>query len=355
MIYQSLEKNVCIVKCDGEQGTGFLVSNKLILTAYHIVNKCSKNVIKVFFGEVESSVVLHSSIEDKHKALDIAILELENPVEKYNHIELVDTVLKPSMKWISRGYPKSKLSTGENILIDTRNCVNQQLKILNDMNDIQLDFTKKLNTYEGFSGSPLIIENSIVGIIKSELLEQGEAKELYGLSIKYFSDLLECLDILITKSEINIDKIKQDGTSSLAWSDIKPADRVRNLTDKLRNVCQDISEVRIEQYSRLVAIGKIEQNNYNEQHISAIKYIIFEECQDELISFFENNKDNEDLSITEIRDFLTKYLNRAKEIIADRRKEHYYPELSDDLLRKIILDLIDGCYLSFDKDGIYEE
>lgn len=145
-----------------------------------------------------------------------------------------------------------------------------------------------------------------------------------------------------------------DINSNEAWKALKPANDIRNLQDKLKAVCQDISSYRLNKYIREASIGKTEQQSYDERDISAIKYIVFEECQDELMCFYEKNNEVNELTLDEIKSFLCQYISRAKIIIEDKRKEFYYPELSDKLIEKIILDLIDECYLSFDKEGRYE-
>ena len=58
-IYDKLERNVCKVISDNEQGTGFLISDKFILTAFHIVN--GSDEIKVTFDNKEElEVTLHT-------------------------------------------------------------------------------------------------------------------------------------------------------------------------------------------------------------------------------------------------------------------------------------------------------
>ncbi|WP_219607869.1 hypothetical protein, partial [Vibrio parahaemolyticus] len=57
--------------------------------------------------------------------------------------------------------------------------------------DLELEHCKKLSTYAGYSGAPIVINGGISGIINQELVENGESKELTGLSIKYFRSLIE--------------------------------------------------------------------------------------------------------------------------------------------------------------------
>lgn len=199
-IYEKLEINVCKVLCNSGHGTGFLISNELILTAFHVVNGCEE--IKVTFdNKKELDVTLHELIDDEYKKLDIAILKLNKRIDFYEDIPILDTKIQHNAKWISRGFPSFNIESGENILEHISNVINGQNPLQNS-NDIRLDFKQKLDTYQGFSGAPLIIDNSIVGIIKDEQLERGISKQLNALSTKYFKCLLEELQILsIIKKE----------------------------------------------------------------------------------------------------------------------------------------------------------
>ena len=119
MIEKQLKDNTCKIICGKgkNQGTGFLISNKLILTAFHVVKEYEKEEIDITFenNDKEFNVKLHDQIDDKYKELDIAILELDNFVENYNHIAIVDIPLNNNSKWQTRGYPFTT-SVAENIL-----------------------------------------------------------------------------------------------------------------------------------------------------------------------------------------------------------------------------------------------
>ena len=60
------------------------------------------------------------------------------------------------------------------------------------------------------------------------------------------------------------------------------------------------------------------------------------------------------LSGKDIEEIIEKYTDKAEYIIKERSKDYYYSGISNrDTLRKIVLDLIDECYLAFDEEGIY--
>ncbi|MFH0709381.1 MAG: serine protease [Pseudomonadota bacterium] len=347
-----LKNNVCKVTGNDKHGTGFLISDNLILTVYHIVDNCNEIKVTCLNNKIHDAE-LHELIDDKYKELDIALLKLPESIP-YEKIDIVNHDLTANTKWISRGYPIGKQDTGDN-LIDMDNYINDQFENLKKGKiDLDLHIEQKLSSYEGLSGAPLIVDENIVGIINSQLTEAGTAKELNGLSIKYFQDLLKSININVKTLDSDTSNNKIDFHSSEAWMNISPSDGLRNLKDKLKAVCQNIPDYRIEKYSRELNLGRVSLSVYNEREITSIKYIIFEACQDELMEFYETYSNKVELSLSEIKEFLEKYSNRAKKIIEDKRKDNYYPSISDDLIYKIILDLIDECYLAFDKEGIYE-
>ncbi|MDY3547430.1 hypothetical protein PG291_02285 [Riemerella anatipestifer] len=84
-----------------------------------------------------------------------------------------------------------------------------------------------------------------------------------------------------------------------------------------------------------------------------MKYRIFEVCQDELIEFCEINDTSKEIDMGLINQLIDKYTVRASSIIEEKSKDYYYPLRNKDLLKKVVLALINDCYLSFDEKGIY--
>ncbi|AWG25587.1 hypothetical protein [Flavobacterium kingsejongi] len=54
-----------------------------------------------------------------------------------------------------------------------------------------------------------------------------------------------------------------------------------------------------------------------------------------------------------INELIEKYTQKACLIIEEKSKDYSYPLKNKDLLKKIVLALINDCYLSFDEKGIY--
>lgn len=165
---------------------------------------------------------------------------------------------------------------------------------------------------------------------------------------------LEKISNLISKDILSVrpDQTKKDDLAAIdEWEKTSPTD-IRNITDKLKSASSTVKEVRIKKYCRDIASGKVELSRHSERVISAMKYRIFEVCQDELIDFIENQEEAE-LTSKELSELIERYTNRAFEIIKDKSQDYIYPLRNKDILRKVVLALIDECYLSFDEEGIY--
>ncbi len=192
-----LRGNVCkIIINDGdEQGTGFLISNEYILTAYHVVKDFDEIEIAFVDDEPIRNVVLYK----KDEKLDIAVLKLKKGVDFYQNIGFLDTPLSRKEEWKTFGYPiaKDEGEFMENISKEDK--AHHIHQVLNDVNgkgyDLELNFKRKFPSYRGLSGSPLIIKNKIAGIINSELID-NTAKELNALSFNIMQIFMEEFEIL---------------------------------------------------------------------------------------------------------------------------------------------------------------
>jgi hypothetical protein len=188
-----LSEIVFKIECGNKKGTAFLISKNRALTAFHVVTEFEGNeIICTDYSGKKVKAHLSDKVTESYKKLDIALLELESDIKLTGEYSFTDySEIKSGTYWTSRGFPLAKEITGDNVLLGDSNIVNQQLKTLrNHKIDIELEHSKKLTTYAGYSGSPLVINGTIAGLINKELLENGESKELTALSIKHFKELL---------------------------------------------------------------------------------------------------------------------------------------------------------------------
>jgi hypothetical protein len=349
-----LDNNVCkvIVADETKYGTGFLISNEFILTAFHVVRGFTDN-IKVKFESIEEEIEVELSelVDESLKFLDIALLKINNIDLIYKHIPIVETSLYHGQEWRSKGFPHLK-PDGEKLT----STINQQLPTLLTKHDLELDVDKgKHKSFSGMSGAPVIVNNSIVGIINQDLSNGENAVELKALSIRYFKELLNKIGISVKEGNLQDLVNNKDSLSVKRWEELDKSKDIRNLKEKILSVCKIMTDRKINNYNRKAVSSKEEQYMYDDRDISAVKYIVFEKCQDRLIDFYEINKDKKQLNTQEIESFLEGYITDAKYIIEDKSKVNNYPIFSDDFVTKLILNLIDECFLSFDEEGIYYE
>jgi len=352
-MFSKLSSAVFQLSCGSKRGTAFLISENLALTVFHAVKEFEENeIILSQLGNTVCSAKVHDCIKEKHKVLDVALLVLDKKVENETLDFAIIEIIKEGTKWVTRGYPASKGDEGDNILEHDDNIVNQHLpKLKKNKIDIQLEHNQKLSIYEGFSGAPLIINNKVVGIINSELKTNGDSKELNALSVKYFQDLLINNDIAVsmtTQHRSALDHAAYTGYTQLESSD------TRDLKDKLCSVYAEIPSYRINNLCREMASGILEMEGYDEQKVIATKYRVFEVCQKQLMDFVEN-KATETMTIKEINDLIDQFARKAASVISDRSSEYNYPLKSHDFLKRVVLVLINDCFLSFDERGIYDK
>jgi len=345
--------NEIIVKVN--EGSGIVLKFEAdkkcyILTAYHNIETSIENEenLELFSDNNERYNIIGEYFYDKKN--DFALLEVDYinkniPIVQYNNHIL------PDDKIIFMGYPDKGEGTRKDLSgkVNEWNRTKTAIKVVEE--NMQGAFVVKEKTNEvivGFSGSGIFKKDgqklSLIGILKSLPEEDFDYKEISCVPIEKILEFIQYK---------NLAKQTFENPIMAEWNKINHEDK-RNLKDKLEDACPKIKGYRINQYIRQATLGKAEQLIYSEREISTIKYMIFDECQDELMSFIENNEEDNNLTFNKINNLLENYIKRAKKIIDDKRDEYKYGNFSDDIIKKIILDLIDTCYISFDEEGIYE-
>ncbi|GGG88313.1 hypothetical protein GCM10007415_22910 [Parapedobacter pyrenivorans] len=203
----------------------------------------------------------------------------------------------------------------------------------------------------GLSGSGAFIINEdifyLIGILKSVTGSEALNNDIKCCSLGRIVDHigLEKFDI---STEIFGDNWGSEQFGELTLSD------ARNLVEKFEAVDSKMSTLKIQRYCQELSLGKSELSSLLERDLSAIKYRIFDACQGELVDFIDQSND-EQLTTDQVKALIQRFKNKAIEIIQVKSKKYEYPILDDDLIYRIVLDLINECYLSFDKEGIYAE
>ncbi|URZ16688.1 trypsin-like serine peptidase [Clostridium felsineum] len=182
---QELKKYICKIICDGnDKGTGFLVNKNTIITASHVIEEDSENIIAKFleFGDkvIESKC---TKIENECD-YDVQILVLDKEIDLTEVIPLNTNMVTVGAEWYSYGYAgetSPQIAHVGGILTNVHNAFNPC-----DFN-IDLDVkTGNLTNYKGLSGAPLIIDEKVQGILIHQngpvlkAIEFSRVKEFLG-------------------------------------------------------------------------------------------------------------------------------------------------------------------------------
>ncbi len=173
MISAHLIDSIVQVESQDEKGSGFFVSHNLILTARHVISS-----IEADLASMEATITTRNHktltavcIADNFD-LDIAILKIDNSSEELSDIKplkLLAKAIRIGESWATFGYPEAKVDAGAHIhgevsLVDIR--------LERNRYEIDLDYNQ-VQSLDGFSGSPLIIGEAVVGVIVEALDSQN--------------------------------------------------------------------------------------------------------------------------------------------------------------------------------------
>lgn len=203
----------------------------------------------------------------------------------------------------------------------------------------------------GLSGSGAFLANGLrlvlIGVLKNVKGDDALNNDIKCCSMAEIGALigLEFCETATIDSE-------GDHWASGRFDDIIVTDK-RNLIDKVLDVIPNFSKIRMQRMARDLANGKSEMTSYIlPRDMSAIKYRVFDKCRAILEDFVEQNTDTV-LTTDQIDELIEKFTVCGFQIFEEKAKMFRYPKMDKDLMEKMILDLINECYLSFDEQGIY--
>jgi hypothetical protein len=194
--FQDIEKEIGRITCGTERGTGFLVSDQLLITAEHVVKEHIDNKdvnITIEFPNLEDQQH-EADIVSSDPSLDIAILRLRKPLTEIFGLSLICSRIPYNESWETYGFPVGKWNPGARV----KGTV-QRAHVRNQVTswDMDLLLEQSLEQTEGLSGSPVIIDYAVQAIIIVRL--DGT---LGAISIKRLEDFLK-------RSGINYDVASQ--------------------------------------------------------------------------------------------------------------------------------------------------
>lgn len=215
---ERIEKCVVQVECinrfdnkDKELGSGFFIDKNIVVTASHVISKYYDNPSKYDIyiipikAEIDKDIKAIKVINGEYNDY-VSLLQLEEEVKNINPMKFtLGYEIKRGDEYYAFGHPSAKKTVGHTIEDKVSTTVNRCQSIKIDW-DLQI-VNQKLSTFEGFSGSPIIINNMLVGIIQVESKTNGQAISLGMSSInimkdyipdKYCKDYSEIFDLTTT-------------------------------------------------------------------------------------------------------------------------------------------------------------
>lgn len=199
-------------KEDIELGTGFFIEKNIIITASHVIDKYYDNssdyLINVtpIKAKIDRKIKVEKVLECKRNNF-VAILQLEETIETINPLKFtLGYTIKRGDEYFSFGHPQCRRLMGypvENKIATSIN-ENQSIKVNWDLNLT----SERVEDFKGFSGSPVIINNMLVGMVQTESEANGKTISIGMSSIdimnnyiseKYYKKYDDILEIQILR------------------------------------------------------------------------------------------------------------------------------------------------------------
>ena len=203
-----IKKNIARIICGADEGTAFLISEDLAITAKHCIDSYNENTkIKLEFLNIENKVVeiiakplyLELSVS---LGVDVVILKLHEPlIKKSEYFKLNRNILSNRASWKTYGY-----ANGDGVFVD--GIVREKRENIYNVNDYDLILEYNGPAFEtlGLSGAPIFINGEVYGV----LTDDKENKNLLGaFSISKIEKLLEKIEFIFEETDNQKKSIKK--------------------------------------------------------------------------------------------------------------------------------------------------
>lgn len=168
MIENYIKTATCRIICEDNSGTGWLISDNLLITAKHTVKAAISDDkrIELSFYAGKDNEVIYAKVVMHDEDADVCLLELEEKVS-YSPLNISLEAFPEGSDWQSFGYPSVKSTIGHSIKGVVAHTLNET-KIRMDI-DLAVDPKYSLSDYAGLSGAVVFIDNFAVGLIRISL------------------------------------------------------------------------------------------------------------------------------------------------------------------------------------------
>lgn len=203
----TLEQVVCRLTCGdevkNEKATAFLISNNRAITARHAIEDYYEQdkPISLEFLNIDSQPISVKAIPcnlSEFESSPISILELEDEINIESYLEFSDYKIEKDDPYETFGYPAVKWNIGERTKSYVSRVINKKMTGFYDWN-VDLKCDSNIEDFRGLSGSPLIVNGMLSGVILAESTVKGKAISLGAVNIEDLIPVLDHIGIPVNK------------------------------------------------------------------------------------------------------------------------------------------------------------
>ncbi|MED4016295.1 hypothetical protein [Sutcliffiella cohnii] len=184
-------------------------------------------------------------------------------------------------------------------------------------------------------------ESHVLSILLAELEKRQNNKDLLGRLINH-SDVRRVI------LEVGSNQYRKNDPLYEQWEKLPPPDDKRNLEEKVLDVCEKYNTRKLGMFARKVGMVKRELASIDSKDRGAYQFRIYDACEEKLFELIEEHE-GEVINQNVIDEWIKELVACAEGHLEDMSQDYTYPFKNSDTLRNTILELIDSCYLAFDR------
>jgi hypothetical protein len=133
------------------------------------------------------------------------------------------------------------------------------------------------------------------------------------------------------------------------WESLEKPFDGRNINSKIKDVSPDYDETMFGIFARKIGSIKTQLRRVQHQERGAYLYRVFEACEEQLIRNVHKQTKDSTVEPPIVDDWIEMLVLSATAHLEDWGKDYNYPFQSENAVRDTIFELIDSCYLAFDR------
>ncbi|BBI34949.1 hypothetical protein [Cohnella abietis] len=133
------------------------------------------------------------------------------------------------------------------------------------------------------------------------------------------------------------------------WDSMEKPFDGRDINSKIKDVSPDYDDTTFEVFARKIGSIKTQLRRVQHQARGAYLYRVFEACEEQLIRIVHKQTQKSTVEPSVVDDWIEMLVRSAIAHIEDWGKDYNYPFRSENAVRDTIYELINSCYLAFDR------